>query len=195
MPESILVQKRVLCLGGSLRDGSLTTATLYQIERLVKAAGFGADVFSVAELPDMFVPGSTQATDPAVARLGELVARAASVFVGTPIYGGTPSGAVKNLLDTLHLFKDGAVGPFAGKRVVVGSVGGGALSGHYDPQPTAAYTLEIACANLGAWVSPRHVELSELAFDRDGLLVEPYAADLVRRAVLELTLDGGRHND
>jgi hypothetical protein len=60
------------------------------------------------------------------------------------------------------------------------------LAGHYEPQPTANYALEIACTNLGAWVSPRHLELSELAFDATGRLVDPYSIDAVKRAIAEI---------
>lgn len=179
---------RLLCLGGSLRAGSLTTKVLHMVAQGAERAGCDVDVFTVADLPEFFIPGVTRASDPAVARLGGLVEAATCLFIMTPIYGGTPSGAVKNLLDTLHLFKDGSVGPLSGRRVASGSVGGGGLAGHYEPQPTANYALEIACTNLGAWVSPRHIELSELAFDETGAIVEPYAADAVHGTVRELLL-------
>jgi NAD(P)H-dependent FMN reductase len=180
---------RLLCMGGSLRKGSLTTAVLRTVAADAVASGWSASVFTVNDLPEMFVPDGSYAANPAIDRLGRLVMSADRVLVMTPVYGGTPSGAVTNLLDSLHLFKNGEVGPLAGKRVFVGSVGGGAIAGQYDPQPAASYALEIACSNLGAWVSPRHLELSELAFDSSGALTEPLPADSLRRITKEILHD------
>lgn len=177
---------RLLCFGGSLRKGSLTVAVMRIVAAAVEEAGHDAEVFTVSDLPRLLDPEAADATDPTIAKLGALVQWSECLLVMTPVYGGTPSGAVKNLLDTLHLFKRGEIGPLAGKRVLVGSVGGGAIAGHYEPQPTANYALEIACTNLGAWVSPRHLELSELAFDATGRLVDPYSIDAVKRAIAEI---------
>lgn len=176
----------LLCLGGSLRAGSLSTAMLRHAAEVARAAGTEAEVFTVADLPVLLEPGVTRNSDPGVARLRSVVDAASTLLVITPIYGGTPSGAVKNVLDTLHLFKDGDVGTLAGRRVVVGAVGGGSIAGEYEFQPGATVTLEIACQNLGAWVSPRHLEFSELMFDASGQLVDPLGKDALRTAVLGL---------
>ena len=173
----------LLCVGGSLRPGSLSTAVLHQAVALARAAGAEAGVFTVRDLPSLLEPGTTSRREPGVARLETLVAAATSLLVITPIYGGTPSGGVKNLLDTMHLFKDGDVGALAGRRVVVGAVGGGAIAGSYEYQPGATVTLEIACQHLGAWVSPRHIEFSELAFAPTGELLDPISRDALRCAV------------
>lgn len=176
----------LLCLGGSLRAGSLSTAVLRRAAELAWEAGGEASVFTVGEMPTLFEPGVTSDSDVGVARLRAVVDAASTMLVITPIYGGTPSGAVKNLLDTLHLFKDGKVGSLTGRRVVVGAVGGGAIAGKYEFQPGATITLEIACQNLGAWVSPRHLEFSELMFDESGELVDLLGKDALRIAVLGL---------
>lgn len=176
----------LLCLGGSLRAGSLSTAVLRRAADIARTAGAEAEVFTVADLPALLVPGLTQASDQGPARLHALVDTASTLLVVTPIYGGTPSGAVKNLLDTLHLFKKGDVGALAGRRVVVGAVGGGSIAGRYEFQPGATITLEVACANLGAWVSPRHLEFSELMFDESGELADLLATDALRTAILGL---------
>src|SRR5690606_35505423 len=64
--------------------------------------------------------------------------------------------------------------------------GGGALDGTYTFQPAATTTLAVACRNLGGWVHPHHVELSELVFAPDGTLDDPLALDDVRLAVTAL---------
>jgi NAD(P)H-dependent FMN reductase len=176
----------LLCLGGSLRAGSLSTAALRHAAEVAREADAAAEVFAVGDMPVLLAPGVTRESDPGVARLRAVVNAASALLVITPIYGGTPSGGVKNLLDTLHLFKDGDVGPLTGRRVVVGAVGGGSIPGKYEFQPGATVTLEIACQNLGAWVSPRHLELSELMFDESGELVDPLGKDALRTAVLGL---------
>lgn len=173
----------LLCIGGSLRPGSLSTAVLERAADLARADGTDATVFTVRDLSAPLEPGRTSRDEPAVARLEDLVREATALLIVTPVYGGTPSGAVKNLLDVLHLFKDGTVGALAGRRVVVGAVGGGAIAGSYEYQPGSTITLEIACQHLGAWVSPRHLEFSELAFSPEGELVDPLAVDALRTAV------------
>jgi hypothetical protein len=70
--------------------------------------------------------------------------------------------------------------------LVVGAVGGGAIAGKYEFQPGATVTLEIACQNLGAWVSPRHLEFSELMFGASGELIDPLGKDALRTAILGL---------
>jgi hypothetical protein len=65
-------------------------------------------------------------------------------------------------------------------------VGGGSIAGKYEFQPGATVALEIACQNLGAWVSPRHLEFSEQIFDAYGELVDPLGKDALRTAVLGL---------
>ncbi|WP_246036720.1 MULTISPECIES: NADPH-dependent FMN reductase [Cellulomonas] len=176
----------MLCLGGSLREGSLSTAVLEHAAALARERGARAALYTVHDMPGLYRPGVTRPDDPGVAELRDAVAAATCLLVVTPVYGGMVSGAVKNLLDTLHLFKGDGQGALSGRRVVVGAVGGGALQGRYEYQPGATMALEIACQNLGGWVSPRHLELSELMFDADGRLVDELARDALRTAVAGL---------
>lgn len=169
---------------------SLSASVLRHGADLARSVGADAEIFIVRELPTLFEPGVTEDSHPGVGRLRTLVAAASSLLVVTPIYGGVASGAVKNILDTLHMFKEGERGALSGRRVVVGAVGGGALLGTYDYQPGATVTLEIACQNLGAWVSPHHLEFSELMFNRSGDLVDELARDALRTSVVGLVSPG-----
>lgn len=186
-----MTHRTFLALGGSMRPGSLTSAALRAAADGARQLGSHSEVLTVDELALPLLDPRTAETmnpqPPSVRRLLDAAALADSVLVGTPIYGGTPSGAVKNVLDTLHLGKSGTTGPLAGKRVGVLSVGGGSLTGHFQFQRGATAFLDIACRNLGAWVEPRHVELSELSFGVDGELTDTLAraqlADLVARLV------------
>jgi NAD(P)H-dependent FMN reductase len=178
---------RFLALGGSHGRNSLTNSLLALSARI--AADFGAEpeVLTVRDLAlDMFDPDAATVDDPRVARLLRAASDAQSVLIASPIYGGTPSGAVKNVLDTLHLGKVGDIGPLRGRKVVVAAVGGGALRGTYHSQRGATATLEIACKNLGAWVDPQHVELNELMFDTVPELRDAVGHDEVRSAVRRL---------
>lgn len=179
------MSQHLLLMGGSLRAGSLALGVLRAADAIATELGASTSTFETSRLTSgLFRP---DAPLPADAReLGEEVRRADALLVVTPVYGGTPSGAVMNLLDVLHAFKQGRRGPLEGKRVGVGAVGGGALDGRYAFQPAATTTLAVACRQLGGWVHPHHVELSELVFGPDGTLDDPLALDDVRRAVTAL---------
>lgn len=177
-----------LALGGSRRRDSLTNALLGTACDIARGMGAEVDCVTVSEPGlDLFDPDLTTPSDDGVRRLLDAVTRADTILLASPIYGGTPSGAVKNLLDTLHLAKHETTGPLADRRVGVAAVGGGSLTGSYAFQRAATTTLEIACKNLGAWVDPHHLELSELLFDTEGCLRDALARDaltsLVRRLV------------
>lgn len=191
-----MTTRTLLALGGSLRSGSLTTSALTTAADHARVRGAEADVLTVADLRlpvfDPEIAEGRRELPRSARRLLDAVAAADTLLVGTPVYGGTPSGAVKNLLDTLHLGKDGRTGPLAGKRVGVLSVGGGSLTGTFEFQRGAAMFLAIACRNLGAWVEPRHVELSELAFDLDGRVSDVLASLEVTHLVDRL-LGGATH--
>ncbi|WP_330275542.1 NAD(P)H-dependent oxidoreductase [Lentzea sp. NBC_00516] len=178
----------MLALGGSTRRRSLTNELLALSVHTAKELGVSAGVLTVAELAlPMFDPDVATLDDPPVRRLVDAVGSARCVVLATPIYGGTLSGAVKNLLDTLHLAKDDQIGPLTGKKVLVAAVGGGALRGTYTFQRGATAALEITCKALGAWVDPHHLELSELAFDGTPALADAFGRDQVRAAVRRIT--------
>jgi FMN reductase len=196
-----------LGFGGSLRQGSFTDALLDLAASFAQDVGAAARTLTVAGLgADLFDPNAMEATaDCRIKTLLEEVAAADCILMATPIYGGTVSGAVKNMLDILHMGKQIDQGPLTGKKVTVAAVGGGALSGRYSFQRGATVTMEIACKNLGAWVDPNHLEFSELMFDRRHGLTDALARDQLREAVMKLVSltrasralvpDRGRNND
>jgi multimeric flavodoxin WrbA len=176
-----------LALGGSLRQHSHTNAILGLTAEYARQSGADARVFTVSDLDaGLFRPGISGPEDAGVHSLLRVVAASSCMLVATPIYGGTPSGAVKNMLDFLHLAKSGDNGALSGKKVAVAAVGGGTLTGRYTFQRGATVTLEIACKDLGAWVDPRHLEFSELLFNSDGDLIDPFACDQLRGMVTRL---------
>ncbi|WP_329070353.1 NADPH-dependent FMN reductase [Amycolatopsis sp. NBC_01480] len=185
--EKNQMTSRLLAIGGSLAARSLTSALLQQACAIAEEFGASTECLAVTRLQlDMFAPDTTTASDPRVARLLSAVSAADVVFLASPLYGGTPSGAVKNILDTLHLGKDGSIGPLSRKRCAVATVGGGALNGSYSFQRGGTGTLDIACKNLGAWVDPRHLEFSELHFDTDSNLHDAVSRDQLRSGVRRL---------
>jgi len=180
----------LLCLGGSLRDHSLTEATMRLAATISQDQGVNARIISVRDINFFLNPDAITENDSRLHQLRESVEEAKSVFVISPIYGGTVSGAVKNLVDMLHLFKQGDRGALSGRRIGVAAIGGGAIKGEYTYQPGATIALEIACQHLGGWVSPYHLELSELMFDSNQNLIDPVGKDQLRSMVTRLV--GGR---
>lgn len=175
---------KFLAVGGGMRSASLSSAMLRQAADLASGHEATTQVLTVRDLAlPIFDPETVTSEHPAVRLLLDAVEVAETMMIVTPIYGGTPSGAVKNVLDTLHLGKHDLVGPLRGKRVTVGAVGGGALQGSYAFQRGATGTLEIAAKNLGAWVDPHHVEFSELQFDPDGRLGDVLARNDLRTRI------------
>lgn len=186
-----MTHRSMLCLGGSLRPGSLTSAALREAASRARELGSPCELLTVDQLRLPFLdPRLADDVDlvrpPEVVQLLSAVASAHVVLVGTPVYGGTVSGVVKNMLDTLHLGKNGMRGPLDGKRIGVLSVGGGSLTGRFHFQRAATATLDVACRNLGGWVEARHVELAELSFGLDGQIVDALARAQVHELVHRL---------
>jgi FMN reductase len=170
------VTVNIAVLGGSQRGpDSRTRRALEIVER--GAAEAGADTYPlfVGDLDlKLFNPGVTSRDEPDVARLLDVIAWCDGLIVGTPVYSGTVSGAVKNLIDHIHLDAEGGRSPLRGRVAGVVAVGEGGFCRN------ALITLEAACKSLGAWVDPDNVLLWAAMFDSEG---DVY--DLVATARLE----------
>ena len=166
----------IALLGGSRRGpDSRTRRALEIVERGAAGAGAATRSLFVGDLDlDLFHPGVTSRNEPDVARLLDLIAWCDGLVVGTPVYSGTVSGAVKNLIDHVHLDADEGRSPLQGRAAGVVAVGEGGFCRN------ALLTLETACKALGAWVDPDNVLLWAAMFDSDGDLY-----DLVATARLE----------
>jgi FMN reductase len=109
--------RTIVMLTGSPNPGSRTDALLSVIGAHLSAAGLPVRRFSVRDLPaEALLHGSRMA--PAVLDLADAVAGAYGIVLGTPVYGGAYSGALKLMLDVLP--RDA----FAGKAVLTVATGG-----------------------------------------------------------------------
>ncbi|MFL6077623.1 MAG: NADPH-dependent FMN reductase [Mycobacteriales bacterium] len=161
---------RVLGIGGSLRRGSLSAAAVTVALKGAAEAGADTEMLRLSDLDlPLFNPDRPQRDAPGVGALLAAVRAADGLVVGTPVYGGTLSGAVKNMLDLVHLLKEETPPVLTGK--VVGLV---AASGLPEGR-SATVSMETACRNLAAWVEPQHVVLSEDAFDASGEVYDQFA--------------------
>lgn len=131
----------VVALSGSLRDASYTRVAL---DHALGAAGDRGAETELLDLGDcelpVFDPDHRHAGD--ADRLQERVRRADSVLLGTPMYHGSYSGALKNALDYCGFdeFENTTVGLLA--------VSGGSFP------ITALDHLRSVCRALNAWVLP-----------------------------------------
>lgn len=134
----------VVALCGSLRDGSYTRIALRHA--LAAAADAGGDVRLVdlreMDLP-LFDPNYDEQGDSA--ELKRIVREADAVLLGTPVYHGSYSSALKSALDYLGFdeFEDTTVGLLA-------TAGGGTYSSTLDH-------MRVVARGVHAWVIPHQV--------------------------------------
>lgn len=171
----------VAAVCGSLREESYTRKALRLVLAAAETAGATVDLIDLRELelPVM------DADDDGAGDADELrarVARADSVVLGTPVYHGSYSSALKNALDYCGFeeFEDATVGLLC--------VAGGGFP------ITSLDHLRSVCRSLNCWVIPHQVALprARTKFDGDDLVEEGDAervATLGRRAVEFATIE------
>jgi FMN reductase len=155
----------VVGLGGSLRAGSTTTQVLEIALEGAAQAGAATMLLDLAELdlpiyreglPENELPGSA-------VRLLETVRSVDGLVLATPVYHGTPSGAIKNALDYLEYLAADDPPWLEGKLVGLISVSRGM------PGINAINTLDYACRALRAWTLPLTVAVARGSFVGDRL--------------------------
>ena len=153
---------RVVAVAGSLRDGSYTRLALEHTLDAAHEAGASVELLDLREygLP-VFDPDTENPTD--AETLMRKIREADAVLLGTPVYHGTISSALKNALDYCGFdeFEDTTTGLLA--------VAGG---GSYGP------TLEHLRASVRAvhgWTLPHQVGIRNASdrFDDQGEFLEP----------------------
>jgi NAD(P)H-dependent FMN reductase len=144
----------VVAVCGSLREASKTRVALTRALEAVEGAGGTGELLDPREyeLP-MYDPDAEDAGD--AERLRATVGGADALLLGTPMYHGSYSNALKNVLDYCGFdeFEDKTVGLLA--------VSGGSFP------VTALEHLRSVCRALGCWVLPHQaaVPRSSSAFD------------------------------
>lgn len=164
------MRPHVVAVSGSRREGSYTRRALEEALSGVEAVDGTTELLDLAALDlPTFDPGDGGAGDGEVVR--RPIREADAIILGTPMYHGSYSGALKNALDY------GGFDEFEHATVGLLAVSGG-------PFPTAALDhLQVVCRSLHAWVHPYRaaVPQAHTVFDDDGL-----ADEEVRARVREL---------
>ena len=165
----------VAAVCGSLREGSYSRAALRRALDEAENAGASVDLVDLREfdLP-VFDPDVDDQGD--ATELTERIRRADSVLLGTPVYHGSYSSALKNALDYCGFDE------FENTTVGLLCVAGGSFP------VTSLDHLRSVCRALNAWVIPHQVALPRARdkFDETELIDEGDAdrvRTLGRRAV------------
>lgn len=152
----------VVAISGSLRDGSSTRLALEHALDAATDAGAETELIDLQQwdLP-LFDPDDRDRGD--AAKLKRVVADADAVLMGTPVYHGMVSSALKNAFDYLGRdeFEDTAVGLLA-------TAGGGSYAQTLEHLRTGVRTVR-------GWTLPHDVGIrgAHDAFDDDGEFVDP----------------------
>jgi NAD(P)H-dependent FMN reductase len=172
-------EPHVVALCGSLRDASRTRIVLAEALDAARAAGGATELVDLRnhDLPRL---DPDAPTPPDAAALGETVAGADAVLLGTPNYHGSDTGALKDALD--HLGRD----EFGGATVGLVEVAAGS-----HPGPALAH-LRGVCRTLNAWTLPLEVAVadSHTVVTEDGI-ADTDLAERVRRLGAKLVRYAG----
>lgn len=154
----------VVAVCGSLRSASKTRIALERALEGVEAAGGTGSLLDLREydLPPLNPDAAEQGDSATVTRR---IREADAVILGTPMYHGSYSGVIKNVLDHAG-FEE-----FEGKTVGLLGVSGGSFP------ITALEHLRSVCRALNAWVLPHQAAVpnTRTAFDADGFTDESTA--------------------
>ncbi|HEY6344383.1 MAG TPA: NADPH-dependent FMN reductase [Bryobacteraceae bacterium] len=159
MPEEKRIRVAALC--GSLRQGSYTKMALRVALDAAAAPFCETDFIDLLQFSLPFADGSHRSLWKEAESLGERLANADGVIIGTPEYHGSVSGALKNALDLTGFAE------WEGKMIGLVGVSGGSMGAH-----NALNTLRDIGRSLHAWVIPQQVSIPEAhkQFDAAGNL-------------------------
>jgi FMN reductase len=176
--------KLVAVVGAVTPPGRLNQAAQLAVDLTAARSGWSASILSLADHRVSFADGRPldRFTDD-TARVVQAVTEADAVLIASPVYRGTFTGALKNLLDLV---------PVEGLRgKPVGIVAMGATLHHYLG---VDWQLRAVLAWFGALVAPTSVYLESAHF-KDGKLADPGARDALAALVtslVEMAALGGR---
>lgn len=161
----------VLCVSGSLQDGSATSTCLTHLVTLLVKAGVPASLIDLARSPlPLFRPEEARATREFQA-LHTQVAEADVLVLGTPDYHGCMSGALKNFLDYLW-------GELAGRLIVP-------LVVSNEKGLTVLDQIRTVARQCYAWTLPYGVSVS----DKADLQGQEIVSEALRRRMEMLARD------
>ncbi|MFC5723608.1 NADPH-dependent FMN reductase [Streptomyces gamaensis] len=172
---------KVVLISGSLRRGSVNSAALRAVRRIVGERREPTEVVSlpIGRIP--FYDGDFEyaRTTAAVRAARSLVAAADALVISTPSYNGAVPGVLKNALDWLSR-PDGACA-LSGKAVAVLSASPGGR-GAIDAQPALMDLLD-ACEAVVVEHPPVAIARAHERLDESGEMTEPDAVAELRSLV------------
>ncbi|MFC6905470.1 NAD(P)H-dependent oxidoreductase [Halalkalicoccus tibetensis] len=163
-------EPRVVAVAGSLRDGSYTRLALEHALDAAREAGASVELLDLREydLP-VYDPDAENTAD--AEELMREIREADAVLLGTPVYHGTISSALKNALDYCGFdeFEDTTTGLLA--------VAGGGTFG-----PTLEH-LRASVRAMHGWTLPHQVGIRNASdqFDSEEEFVDPALEKRVRK--------------
>jgi FMN reductase len=173
-------------LGGSLREGSRSSAALREALRIAAGQGAATELLDLRELalpmysPVLELAGYPEAARPGIERLLAAVGRADAMLWASPTYHGTVTGAFKNALDFFELLPEGPVRYLQGRAVGLITV----------PDPVTFGAMADAANELRAWLAPTRVALRSADYAPDLTITDPKALRRLERLVGELLAFG-----
>jgi FMN reductase len=147
----------VLAVIGSLQRGSVTRIVIHYVADELRASGCAVDVLDFLKEPLALYNPDTAHDLPGYAELQARVDRADVIFLGTPDYHGSLSGAMKNFLD--HFWHE-----FAGKLLAT-------VVASHEKGLTVTDQLRTIARQCYAWTLPYGVAFSEDLDVKDGEIV------------------------
>jgi len=147
----------VLAVVGSLQRASVTRIVIDQVAEQLRAAECVVDVLDFLKEPLALYNPDTAHELPGYSELQSRVDRADVVFLGTPDYHGSLSGAMKNFLD--HFWYE-----FAGKLFVP-------VVASHEKGLTVTDQLRTIARQCYAWTLPYGVSFTEDVDVKDGVIV------------------------
>jgi NAD(P)H-dependent FMN reductase len=147
----------VLAVVGSLQRNSVTRVVIQHVADQLTAAGCNVDVLDFLKEPMALYNPDTAHELPGYSELQARVDRADVVFLGSPDYHGSLSGAMKNFLD--HFWHE-----FAGKLFAN-------IVASHEKGLTVIDQLRTIARQCYAWTLPYGVSFTEEVDVKDGEIV------------------------
>ena len=182
---------RVVGVGGTLREGSVSLGALRRALAAAGEAGAETELLDLRKLDlPMYEPGrALEEYGPGVERLVEALRGADAVLISTAAYHGTLAGVTKNALDFAQFLSGGEHPYLDGKVVGLISTAGGEQAG-----ANATGALVHVVHSLRGVVAPLMVSVSKARQRADGsgeITDELYGRRLDSLGELVVDLAGG----
>jgi FMN reductase len=165
-PVATSAPVRVLGIGGSTRQGSMSLLALNVALKLAGEQGASTSLAAVRDLDLPMYNGERHLRDypPSLPWLLEEVRAADAYIICSPTYHGTISGAVKNVLDSLEFLSGDQPRYLGGKAVALLGYGGASAMNVIN-------SLYHTVRTLNAYVVPTVVILARDHLDPDNVAI------------------------